>query len=172
MREEQGEALIDPAAAAVRSVPHGDPDAQPDQVPVGIPAGSAELDPAGQGAGAMMVRYGHDNGVDPLLLLAVAGHETVFGKEGVGVNGMLGVGAYDDDPNNSTRNPKFSGIENQIRVGAETFARLRAQAGSSEHDSIQSQLQAANQAGWATDPEWHGGVWQHYEEILRRASSA
>ena len=121
---------------------------------------------ANSNAGALMVQYGRDYGVDPMLLLAIAGHETVYGKEGVGMDGMLGVGAYDNDPNNSTRNPEFSGVETQIRRGAETFAALREKGGASPTDSIEDQLAAANRAGWATDPDWHLGVKRHYDAIM------
>jgi hypothetical protein len=124
---------------------------------------------AGKQAGEMMVKYGKQYGVDPLALLSIAGHETQFGKKGVGVNGMLGVGAYDSNPRNSTRNPKFSGIENQIRVGAKTFANLRAKGGSSANDSLSRQFSAANRAGWATDRNWHNGVGRMYNKISSSA---
>jgi hypothetical protein len=124
---------------------------------------------AGKGAGEMMVKYGKQYNVDPLILLSIAGHETAFGKTGIGVNGMLGVGAYDSDPNNATRNPEFSGIENQIRRGAETFSRLRAKGGSSSDDSIANQLAAANRGGWATDGNWHNGVARMYSQVSEAA---
>ncbi|MFH0801993.1 MAG: glucosaminidase domain-containing protein [bacterium] len=126
---------------------------------------------AGKGAGEMMVKYGKENKVDPLILLSIAGQETQWGKTGIGVNGMLGVGAYDSDPNNATRNPVFSGIENQIKKGAETFARLRAKGGSSESASIANQVAAANQAGWATDGNWHNGVASIYAQISQQAQN-
>jgi hypothetical protein len=125
---------------------------------------------AGKGAGEMMVKYGKQYNVDPLILLAIAGQETQWGKTGIGVNGMLGVGAYDSDPNNATRNPTFSGIENQIRKGAETFAKLRAKGGASAGDSIAAQVAAANKAGWATDSNWHKGVAALYAQIAQAAS--
>ena len=120
---------------------------------------------AGHNAGALMVKYARQYKIDPLLLLSIAGHETVFGKEGIGVNGLLGVGAYDDNPENAVNDPQFSGIEAQIRRGAETFANLREKGGSGPADSIDAQLQAVNQAGWATDPDWHLGVKRHYDQI-------
>lgn len=116
---------------------------------------------AGRGVGEMMVRYGREYDVDPRILLAIAGHETGYGKLGVGMNGMLGVGAYDSDPDNATRNPEFSGLENQVRKGAETFANLRARAGVGPDAPIEVQLQAVNRAGWATDPAWYLGVLKH-----------
>jgi hypothetical protein len=127
---------------------------------------------AGQGAGEMMVKYGKEYDVDPLVLLSIAGQETQYGKTGIGVNGMLGVGAYDSDPNNATRNPAFSGIENQIRRGAETFSRLRANGGSSSSDSIADQTAAVNKAGWATDQNWHNGVTSIYNSIAKQAIEA
>lgn len=127
---------------------------------------------AGQGAGEMMVKYGKEYDVDPLVLLSIAGQETQYGKAGIGVNGMLGVGAYDSDPNNATRNPQFSGIENQIRRGAETFSRLREKGGSSSDASIADQTAAVNKAGWATDPNWHKGVTSIYNQIANKALDA
>lgn len=124
---------------------------------------------AGQHAGEYMVEYGKQNKVDPLILLAIAGQETQFGKTGIGVNGWMGVGAYDSDPNNATRNPHFSGVEQQIKVGAETFARLRAKGGASENDSIAQQTAVVNRAGWATDPRWGAGVANMYAEISKAA---
>lgn len=120
---------------------------------------------ADQQFGELAVKYGREFEVDPLVLLAIAGHETGFGKLGVGLNGLLGVGAYDSDPNNSTRNSKFSGVENQLRVGAKTFANLRKKGGASPSDSIEKQLEAVNRAGWATDPKWHQGVAAMYKQI-------
>jgi hypothetical protein len=122
---------------------------------------------ADKNAGELMVKYGKQYGVDPRALLAIAGQETQYGKLGVGVNGMLGVGAYDNDPNNSTRNKAFSGVETQIRRGAETFARLRAKGGASANDSMSAQLAAVNKAGWATDRNWHNGVSSIYNQILK-----
>jgi len=126
---------------------------------------------AGQQAGELMVQYGKQYKVDPLILLSIAGQETQFGKTGIGVNGMLGVGAYDSDPNNATRNPSFSGVANQIRKGAETFARLRAKGGAGEDSPIAAQLSAVNRAGWATDPNWHNGVGRMYAQIAGAAGS-
>lgn len=124
---------------------------------------------AGTGAGEMMVKYGKENDVDPLILLSIAGLETQFGKTGIGVNGMLGVGAYDSDPNNATRNPVFSGVENQIKKGAETFARLREKGGASSDSSVAEQIRAARVGGWATDPEWHNKVTKMYGQVSAAA---
>jgi hypothetical protein len=125
---------------------------------------------AGKGAGEMMVKYGKENNVDPLVLLSIAGHETGYGKLGVGVNGMLGVGAYDSDPNNSTRNPEFSGVEMQIKKGAQTFANLRSKGGASADDDMSVQTAAVNKAGWATDANWHNGVDKLYNQITADAA--
>jgi hypothetical protein len=125
---------------------------------------------AGQQAGELMVKYGKQYNVDPMALLAIAGQETVYGKKGIGVNGMLGVGAYDANPRNAVNNRSFSGVENQIRRGAQTFARLRARGGSNAQDSMGRQLAAVNRAGWATDRNWHNGVASHYNRIVRSAN--
>ena len=117
---------------------------------------------APEGTGAMFVKAGKENNVDPLVLLSIAGQETQWGKTGIGINGWMGVGAYDSDPNNATRNSKFSGVENQINVGARTFANLRAKGGSSADASIAEQTSAVNKAGWATDQNWHKGVTSIY----------
>ena len=115
--------------------------------------------------GELAEKYGQQYKVDPLILLAIAGHETRFGTTGVGLNGLLGVGAYDSDPNNSTRNSKFSGVEQQLKVGAETFANLREKGGAGPNDSIEKQTAAVNKAGWASDPNWHTGVDQMYKQV-------
>lgn len=113
-------------------------------------------------AGAMFVKYGKENNVDPLALVAIAGHETGFGKLGVGMRKMLGVGAYDSNPNGAT---PYDGLENQIKYGAQTFANLRAKGGSSAGDSLGNQFAAVNRAGWATDRNWHRGVASQYNRV-------
>lgn len=125
---------------------------------------------AGSGAGAMMVKYGKENDVDPLVLLAIAGQETQYGTKGIGVNGMLGVGAYDADPRNAVNNEHFSGVENQIKIGAETFAKLRAKGGASSSDDMSAQTAAVNSAGWASDSNWHNGVDALYKSISADAA--
>ncbi|MGM9998061.1 MAG: CHAP domain-containing protein [Candidatus Bruticola sp.] len=119
---------------------------------------------APEGTGAMFVKAGKENNVDPLVLLSIAGQETQWGKTGIGIDGWMGVGAYDSDPNNATRNSKFSGVENQINVGARTFANLREKGGSSADASIADQTAAVNKAGWATDQNWHNGVTSIYHD--------
>ena len=116
------------------------------------------------GSGHLFVESGEKHQVDPLLLLAIAGHETVFGTEGVGLDGMLGVGAYDDNPNNATEDPKFAGVANQLEVGAQTFEHWRSFYGSDSNDSIEHQTEVVGQK-WATDPQWAAGVMRHYAEI-------
>ncbi len=119
---------------------------------------------APEGTGAMFVKAGKENNVDPLILLSIAGQETQWGKTGIGINGWMGVGAYDSDPNNATRNSKFSGVQNQINVGAKTFANLRSKGGSSADASVAEQTSAVNKAGWATDQNWHNGVTKIYHD--------
>ena len=121
---------------------------------------------AGQQAGELMVQEGKEHNVDPLVLLAIAGHETVFGTKGVGMRKMLGVGAYDSNPNGVT---PYDGLRNQISAGAKTFANLRAKGGASAESSIGEQLAAANRGGWATDPNWHSGVARMYNQIVSDA---
>lgn len=121
---------------------------------------------AGKGAGEMMVEAGKKYNVDPLVLLSIAGHETGFGKLGVGMNKMLGVGAYDSNPNGKT---PYDGLENQIYSGAKTFSNLRSKGGSSADAGIADQLAAANKAGWATDQGWAGKVANWYQKIAADA---
>jgi murein DD-endopeptidase MepM/ murein hydrolase activator NlpD len=124
---------------------------------------------AGHGAGEMFVKYGKQYNVDPMALLAISQHETNHGKLGVGVNKMLGVGAYDANPNGKT---PFDGMENQIRSGAKTFNNLRRKGGSNPDAPLAQQLAAVNKAGWATDPNWHTKVGNHYNSIAGKAMKA
>ena len=125
--------------------------------------------PCPEGTGALFVEAGKKYDVDPLVLVSIAGQETQWGQTGIGMNGMLGVGAYDSDPNNATRDPKFAGVANQIERGAETFANIRAGNGGSASDSIADQLKAVNnhengnQYWWASDSNWDEGVQSIYE---------
>ena len=133
--------------------------------------GSPAANPnGGATAGEMMVDAGKKNNVDPLVLLSIAGQETVFGTRGVGMQKMLGVSAYDHNPRNV--NPTFDGLKNQIYKGAETFARLRGKGGASASDDLGTQLRAANRAGWATDPNWHSGVARHYRSVASAIPSS
>jgi hypothetical protein len=115
--------------------------------------------------GELAEKYGKQYDVDPMILLAIAGQETAFGTTGVGLNGLLGVGAFDSDPNNSTRNSRFSGVEQQLKVGAETFANLRKKGGASSSDPVEVQTAAVNKAGWASETNWHTGVDQMYRQV-------
>lgn len=117
-------------------------------------------------AGELFVKYGRQNDVDPLALVAIAGHETGFGKLGVGVRKMLGVGAYDSNPNGVT---PYDGLENQIKYGAKTFANLRAKGGASSRTPLGQQFAAVNRAGWATDSNWHNGITRWYNRVVRAA---
>jgi hypothetical protein len=118
----------------------------------------------GAGSGKLFVEAGQKHGVDPLLLLAIAGHETGYGTLGIGANGMLGVGAYDHNPENALTDPQFAGLANQLEVGGRTFDHWRTHFGGSESDSIEEQVKMVGQK-WATDPQWHLGVMRHYEQI-------
>lgn len=118
----------------------------------------------GAGSGHLFLESAEKHGVDPLLLLAIAGHETGYGTLGIGANGMLGVGAYDDNPENALTDPQFAGIQNQLNVGGRTFAHWREHFGGSPDDPIEDQVKMVGQK-WATDPNWHAGVMRHYAQI-------
>jgi hypothetical protein len=120
-------------------------------------------------AGQMMVDAGRRYRVNPFVLLSIAGHETGFGRLGVGARKMLGVSAYNHNPGN--RNPRYDGVRNQIYEGARLFARLRAKGGSSANSTIGHQLQAANRGGWATTGSWWGHVANMYRKIVSSWSS-
>ena len=132
----------------------------------GSPAAKAKNPTAGE----MMVDAGKKYGVDPLILASISAHETGHGKLGVGMRKMLGVSAYDNNPNNI--NKRFDGLRNQIYKGARTFARLRKKGGATANDSLAKQLLAANRGGWATDRRWHLGVARQYRQLAKRAGSA
>ncbi|MBI3927797.1 MAG: glucosaminidase domain-containing protein [Armatimonadetes bacterium] len=118
----------------------------------------------GKGLGSHFVAAGRKYEVDPLALTAIARHETGYGKLGVGLRKMLGVGAYDANPNGRT---KFDGAVNQIYSGAKTFSNLRRKGGSNAQAPLGQQLSAVNRAGWATDRGWHGKVAGHYNKIVK-----
>ena len=120
---------------------------------------------ANYNTGEMMVKYGEEHNIDPKVLLAIAGTETGYGKTGIGHRGMLGVGAYDNNPKNAVNNSKFSGVENQIKVGAKTFEKLRKKGKVSDKAPIATQLSAVNKAGWSTTPTWHNVVNSVYKSI-------
>ncbi|MBI2252108.1 MAG: glucosaminidase domain-containing protein [Armatimonadetes bacterium] len=121
---------------------------------------------ANKGAGEWMVYYGKKYHVDPLILLSIGAHETGLGSLGVGVRKMLGVGAYDNNPDGAT---PYDGLEKQIKYGAITFSNLRKISGISQDASLSTQLLAVNRAGWASDSKWHKGVAQHYNKIAGEA---
>ncbi len=119
--------------------------------------------------GESIVRTAQAHHMDPLLLAAIPGLETQWGRTGVGVKGMAGVGAYDNDPNNSVRNPVFSGLEKQINGAATAFENLRHRFGSNESKPILQQLRAANGhgRGYSTSTQWAGRVYGVYRNLLR-----
>ncbi|MGE0494554.1 MAG: DUF6435 family protein [Vulcanimicrobiota bacterium] len=123
---------------------------------------------AGKGLGAQFVAAGRKYDVDPLALAAIGKHETGFGALGVGLDKMLGVGAYDSSPSTPRQ---WDGAVQQIYAGAETFANLREKGGSNAKAPIASQLSAVNKAGWATDPNWHSGVGRAYNELSKGSGS-
>ena len=121
---------------------------------------------AGKGAGDMMIRYAKENNMDPLILLAIARQETNMGKTGIGINGCLGVGAYDSNPTNALTNPNFAGMEMQLNKGAKTFNNLRSSGGSNANAPVDQQIAAAGKK-WATDPGWAKGVTSIYNQIAQ-----
>jgi hypothetical protein len=123
----------------------------------------------GQNIGAHFVKAGRENHVDPLALVAISSHETHYGELGVGIAKHMGVGAYDSSP--SAPRP-WDGALDQIYSGAKTFANLRKSGGSSEKAPLSDQLAAVNKAGWASDPDWHTHVGEHYNEIAQDAKAA
>ncbi|MCA9797508.1 MAG: hypothetical protein KC910_37105 [Candidatus Eremiobacteraeota bacterium] len=123
---------------------------------------------AGKGLGAQFVAAGRKYDVDPLALAAIGKHETGFGALGVGLDKMLGVGAFDSSPSTPRQ---WDGAVNQIYSGAKTFASLREKGGSNSKAPIASQLSAVNKAGWATDPNWHSGVGRAYNELSKGSGS-
>ncbi len=118
------------------------------------------------GTGALFVKYAQEYNVDPLILLAIAGHETGFGTLGVGLDGMLGVGAFDENPDNATTNPQWAGVERQLQAGAQTFAYWRDYYGVSADAPLDQQVAAVGQM-WASDPAWADGIMRHYDQILQ-----
>jgi len=123
---------------------------------------------AGRGAGDLFTKYAKQYNIDPLVLVAISQHETNHGKLGVGIRKMLGVGAYDSNPNGRT---KYDGMENQIKYGAITFNNLRKRGGSNPNAPLAQQLSAVNKAGWATDKNWHKKVMGHYNKINQSAKA-
>lgn len=129
------------------------------------------LEAANRRFAKLAIEAGQKNDVDPLILTAIAAHETNFGQLGVGVDGLLGVGAFDLDPNNAIRNPQFAGVRNQLFVGAATFRNLRNEFQVGSSAPVQEQLFAANRrrtdgsSGWASDLNWHKGVFSHYRRV-------
>jgi cell wall-associated NlpC family hydrolase len=98
-------------------------------------------------------KYGNQYGVDPRVLLAIAGHETRWGSLGAGRQGYtLGYGVTDGGTLS-----KYRGIGNQYRYAAQTLARW----GVRTLDDI-----LAGKAGaYATDPNWERGVASVYRSL-------
>lgn len=122
---------VTPTAAVPASAPPGMP---PDQWNLAVQAGQA-------------------HGVDPVLLAAIAKHETGFGTQGLGRRGLhLGVGAFDAGPTD-----KWAGAETQYSKAAE----LLASWGANTVDDVL----AGEAAPYATDPGWEQKVAAHYQEL-------
>lgn len=120
--------------------------------------------------GEMIVRAGKKHNVDPLAVAAIPGNETHWGKTGIGVKGMAGVGAYDKDPRNAVRNPTFSGVDKQIEGAAKTFDRLRTRAGRGSEDPMRAQMQGVGKR-YASDKGWAGKVYSIYKRLSKAMES-
>lgn len=98
-------------------------------------------------------KYGAQYGVDPRLLLAIAGHETHWGTLGAGRQGYtLGYGATD-----SGLISRYRGVTNQYRWAAQTLAKWGVHT--------LADLLAGKAASYATDPNWEAGVARVYESL-------
>jgi hypothetical protein len=126
--------------------------------------------------GQLCVEEGRKHQMDPFLFMAIAKQETVYGTQGVGVSKMLGVSAYDNNPDG---NFGMNGLSAQIINGAQTFDRLRSQNGSGPNDPIDKQIAAVNgykngdpalgRPGqvWASDGTWYTHVTANYHELTK-----
>jgi peptidoglycan hydrolase-like protein with peptidoglycan-binding domain len=123
--------------------------------------------------GEKIVRAAQAHHVDPMALAAIPGLETHWGKDGVGINGLAGAGAYDKNPRNAVNNPAFRGVDNQIEKAARAFEHNRDRFGGSEDQSILRQLQAANGHGhgYSTSRKWAGDVYSVYRRMLRASQA-
>jgi hypothetical protein len=116
-------------------------------------AGNAGYSGAPQDQVALAMKYGQQYGVDPGLLLAIAKHETGFGKLGLGRKGLtLGYGAFD-----SGASYKWQGPEAQYKGAAGTLSKWGA-------NSVDDVL-AGKAASYATDPGWEQAVANAYSSL-------
>lgn len=98
-------------------------------------------------------KYGAQFGVDPLLLLAIAGHETEWGTTGAGRQGYtLGYGVTD-----SGILSKYRGVANQYRWAAMTLAKWGVHT--------LADLLAGKASAYASDPNWERGVAAVYRSL-------
>ena len=101
-------------------------------------------------------KYGKQYGIDPNVLLAIAGHETQWGTTGAGRpsqgNYALGYGVTD-----SKTLSKYAGLENQYKYAAMTLS----------HWGVKSinDILAGKAASYATDPNWEHGVASVYNSL-------
>ncbi|HEY5989953.1 MAG TPA: peptidoglycan DD-metalloendopeptidase family protein, partial [Streptosporangiaceae bacterium] len=99
-------------------------------------------------------KYGAQYGVDPRVLLAIAGHETQWGTTGAGRRGYtLGFGVTD-----SVTLSRYRGVENQYRHAAQLLAKW----GVRTIDDIMG----GKAASYATDPGWEQGVYSVYSGLV------
>jgi len=104
---------------------------------------------------------GGSYGTDPLLLAAIAKHETTFGTEGAGRDGFaLGVGVYDSGNPNSNYQDSAGDYTKQLTWAANSLANNFS--GPVTEESIKAYQ---NASGYATDPDWAKGVYRNYLEL-------
>jgi hypothetical protein len=104
-----------------------------------------------RGQGPTLVAQGRAHAVDPLLLLAVATHETDLGRSG---DRLFGLGP--------------ASLEGQVQAAAEAFARLRRAGGSGPDDEPAGQAGAVARAGWSAAEGWGEAVTAHHARLLSR----
>jgi Mannosyl-glycoprotein endo-beta-N-acetylglucosaminidase len=101
-------------------------------------------------------KYGRQYGVDPKLLLAIAGHETEWGTTGAGRPSQgsfaLGYGVTD-----SGILGKYHGLQNQYRYAASTLSDWGAKT--------LADVLAGKASRYATDPGWEQGVRSVYGSL-------
>jgi len=100
-------------------------------------------------------------GVDPLLLAAIAQHETGFGALGAGRDGFaLGVGVYDKGNPNSNYQDANGTYTKQLTWAANSLANKFS------GDVTEANIKAYQDAsGYATDPAWAKGVYNSYQRL-------
>jgi hypothetical protein len=108
--------------------------------------------------------YGSQTGADPVLLAAIARHETNYGTVGAGLSGYaLGYGVYSESNSDS----RFRGLENQLHFAGAQIARdLEGPV------TLESIMDFSVNSWKAGDPvAWAKDVWGCYVEIAKEVGS-